>query len=220
MDTKTEITHNDTVGALIAEAASIAKSGYAAVREAAIYATEKVIIPMGIESSDLNAVLSQFKKVYANDWGDQTHLVSQFNAVATVLFAADQPISFEVDRTVDGKKQKVERHTTGYQAAHSLSKNDMNAAAKAVREDSATARAPQQRTESPSQVTTVFSIVEMKTQLDGLFKNSKNPVKVLAGLLAEYHCEQSLAEALLEASASKTVGKAAATPTKTRRKAA
>jgi hypothetical protein len=84
----------------------------------------------------------------------------------------------------------------------------MNAAAKAVREDSGSARAPQQRSEVPSQVTEVFSIVEMKTQLDGLFKHSKNPVKVLAGLLADYHCEQSLAEALLAASKTKTVGKA------------
>lgn len=208
----TEITRNETVGELIAQAATIAKSGYAAVREAAIVATEQIIIPMGIESGDLNAVLSQFKKVYADDWGDQTHLISQFNAVATVRFAGEQPISFEVDRTVDGKRQKVEQHTIGTDAASTLSKNDMNAAAKAVREDSATARAPQQKSDAPaqSQVTTVFSIVEVRSQLDGLFKHSKNPVKVLAGLLAEYHCTTSLVEALLalESESKSTVGKA------------
>lgn len=206
----TEISRNETVGELIAQAASIAKSGYAAVREAAIVATEQIIIPMGIESSDLNAVLSQFKKVYADDWGDQTHLISQFNAVATVRFAGEQPISFEVDRTVDGKKQKVEQHTIGTDAASTLSKNDMNAAAKAVREDSATARAPQQKSDVPvqSQVTTVFSIVEMKSQLAGLFGHSKDPVKVLAGLLAEYHCAESLSKALLEQAKSSKVGRA------------
>lgn len=206
----TEITRNETVGELIAQAATIAKSGYAAVREAAIVATEQIIIPMGIESGDLNAVLSQFKKVYADDWGDQTHLISQFNAVATVRFAGEQPISFEVDRTVDGKRQKVEQHTIGTDAASTLSKNDMNAAAKAVREDSATARAPQQKSDAPAQVTTVFSIVEVRSQLDGLFKHSKNPVKVLAGLLAEYHCTTSLVEALLalESESKSTVGKA------------
>lgn len=206
----TEITRNETVGELIAQAATIAKSGYAAVREAAIVATEQIIIPMGIESGDLNAVLSQFKKVYADDWGDQTHLISQFNAVATVRFAGEQPISFEVDRTVDGKRQKVEQHTIGTDAASTLSKNDMNAAAKAVREDSATARAPQQKSDAPSQVTTVFSIVEVRSQLDGLFKHSKNPVKVLAGLLVEYHCTTSLVEALLalESESKSTVGKA------------
>lgn len=190
-----EIQRNEEVAALIQNAASIAASGYAAVREAAIACVEQTIIPMGIKPADLKATLKIIRGVYANDWGDQTHLVSQFNAVATVRHADTQPISFKVERTVEGSKVEQEVHTTGAEAASRLSKNDMDKAAKAVREDSGTAnaagggRGPDQNRNDTAPATTVFSLVELKTQLAGLFGHSNNPVEVLNTVLAEYNCE-------------------------------
>ena len=189
MDT-IEIKRIEEVATLIQSASEKAASVFEAVRLAAIAAAEQIIIPMGITGEQLKPVLKAIKVAYADDWGEQAHLVAQFNAVATVRWADSQPISFSVERTVDGNKVKQEQHTTGTEAASALSKNDMVEAAKAVRSDAGIAnaegggRGPDQNRNGP--VTEVFSVIELKSQFSGLFKNSANPAEVLNVNLAQY----------------------------------
>lgn len=190
MDT-IEIKRIEEVATLIQSASEKAASVFEAVRLAAIAAAEQIIIPMGITGEQLKPVLKAIKAAYADDWGEQTHLVAQFNAVATVRWADSQPISFSVERTVDGNKVKQEQHTTGTEAASALSKNDMVEAAKAVRSDAGIAnaegggRGPDQNRNGPVQH--VFSLIELKSQLAGLFGGSQNPIEVLNKNLEDYH---------------------------------
>ena len=139
------------------------------------------------------AIIKHGRSLYAEDFQSNQNLSAWFGDVATLSLLGNAPISFEVKRTVAGKPEKQEMHTTAAEAV-TLSKHDLKAAASAAREgagigrESGGGRKPTTPTSAPPQAKTVFSTVEFNGLLAGLFGHSKNPVAVLNKSLAEYRC--------------------------------
>lgn len=186
---------SDLVTNLIKEGVVHAQSAQESYRSAALAFVASLINPMGLTSSDYTEVVSTAKRLYRDDFSGDHNAVSFFGDVVLTSLAASMPISFEKTVTEKGEKVKKEVHTNGTDASN-MSKHDVRAAAKAVREEIGTARAegggraPQTPTSSPAQ--SVFSLVELKKQLAGLFDNSQGAVQVMRDNLSQYGVEVML----------------------------
>jgi len=181
MDVK-EIARNEEIASLIASGVEAQGTALAMVRNAALQFAE--LIPRDYKPEDVPSIVKHGRDLYADEFSGDHNLSAYFGDVATLSMAGDMPISFV-------NRKKEEQHTTGTGAVE-LSKHDLKSAAKAAREDMGIGRAagggrtPRQPN---GPVEHVFSLAEFKCQLAGLFGHSKNPVKVLNDVLAEYHCE-------------------------------
>lgn len=182
---------DETIAASIREGVEMAQSALAVIRNAALQFVDG-LNPTGLESAAIPAVVKQAKDLYNEDFGGDHNARAYFGDVITLALAGSLPISFEKQVTKDGKREKVDVHTTGAEATR-LAKHDLRAAAKAVREELGTSRAsgggrpPQTPQTAPSQAVTVFSMVELKSLLAGLWAHSAAPDAVLNKALEEYH---------------------------------
>jgi|TARA_R110000744_G_scaffold378481_1_gene494685 hypothetical protein len=176
------------VAGQIKESVTMANNALECMRGAAI-AFVKTVNPMGLTSAMYADVVKHGKELYKTELANAEYLKAHFGNVALLALAADMPISFEVERTVQGVKGKAPVHTTGTEATK-LSKNDATLAAKAVREDIGTARAEGggRTPRTPSATLSIFSLVEFKAQLKGLFTSS-GAVEVVRNNLKEYGVE-------------------------------
>ena len=183
---------DEIVAGKIKESICIAESAVAAMRDAAI-AFVATVNPMGLTSAMFPQVVTLGKELYKAELSGNNNLAAHFGNVTLLALAKDMPISFEVDRTVQGVKGKKEVQTTGTEATK-LSKNDASIAAKTVREDIGIERAEGggRTPRTPSATLSVFSLVEFKAQLKGLFTSS-GAVEVVRNNLEEYGVEVFLA---------------------------
>lgn len=175
---------DNTVSMTIREGVAMSRSALETLRNAALLFV-KTVNPTGLESNNIMGVVQYAKELYADDFADDSNAKSYFGDVVLLSLAGSMPISF-----VDRKKAEIQ--TTGEKATQ-LAKHDLKTAAKTVREELGEARASgggrKPKTPTKASIQHVFSAVEFKSQLAGLFGNSQNPVKVLNDMLAEYHCE-------------------------------
>ena len=181
MDVST-IIRNDAVAAKINEGVTAQASALQAINAAALEFV--TLIPRDYESDDIPAIVKQGRDLYNDDFDGNHNLRAYFGDVATLALAGNAPISFQ-------NRKKEDVHTTGLDAVD-LPKHDLKAAASAVREDlgqareSGGGRKPKTPEKAPAQV--VFSLTEFKTQVRGLFGNTKNPLPTINKVLSEYHC--------------------------------
>ena len=179
----TNLVRNESIAAQISEGAQTAASALNIVRHAAIEFVS--LIPWDYESKDIPAIIKHGRALYKEDFQGDTNLSAWFGDCATLAMAGNASLSF-----VDDKK---EEHQTTAEKALGLSKHKLKAAAKAARDDmeigraSGGGRTPKTPTSAPVQH--VFSLIELKSQLDGLFSHSADPVAVLNKVLADYKCE-------------------------------
>lgn len=176
------------VARMIGEGVAMASSALVIIRDAAIAFTMDVN-PMGLTSDMLPAVVSKAKELYRADFAGDNNAIAYFGDVVLLGMADTMPISFEKNVTIQGATSKKEVHTTGSDAAK-MSKHDVRSAAKAVREEIGTARAGGggRTPRTPSATLSVFSLVEFKAQLKGLFTSS-GAVAVVRDNLKEYGVE-------------------------------
>ena len=179
----------DKVARMIGEGVAMASSALAIIRDAAVEFTMDVN-PMGLTTQLLPDVVKKAKDLYRDDFAGDHNALAYFGDVVLTSMAGTMPISFEKTVTVDGKKVKQEIHTTGDDAVK-MSKHDVRSAAKAVREQIGTSRASGggRAPQTPSKPVDVFSLVEFKKQLDGLFSHSGGAVQVVRDNLAGYGVE-------------------------------
>ena len=177
----TKIVLNDAIVATIKKGVEHSATARGCIREAALEYING--LPFEYTTDDIGDIVKHGRELYRDIFNGDNNLFTYFGEVITLKMAGDMPVSF-----VDSKNK--EQQMTAVEAID-LTKHDLQKAAKAVRDDlgigreSGGGRKPQTPTSAPVQH--VFSMVEFKSQLAGLFGHSKNPVEVLNTILAEYH---------------------------------
>ena len=178
-----QLVRNENVANKIAEGVELGASALERIKSAAIEFVE--LIPWDYESDQIPEIIKQGRALYKDDFNGDHNLSAWFGDCATLAMAGSAPVSFQ-------NTKKEDMHTTA-QDALKLSKHNLKSAAKAARDDIGIGRASgggrSAKQPKNTGVQHVFSAIEFKSQLAGLFGNSQNPVKVLNDMLAEYHCE-------------------------------
>lgn len=177
------------IAAMIDAAVNAANSAYDAARNAGIEAAKQAR-----KDDDLKTNLDNIMSAYAEHLNVNHNVKAWFKDALTLSLAADESISFEKERTVDGEKVKEEIHTTGAEAAK-MSKNDMRKAAKELRDDlgmgrkAGGGRAPKQpvaKVETKTAAETVTNSAAVKDafydQLDAILEKPEAREELIAHL--------------------------------------
>lgn len=139
-----------------------------------------------VTHDEIPLVVKQAREIYAEYFPDNNKCQVFGNRVALLLASGVQ---------LEYKNRKGDELKSDAGAAALLPEDTMKQAFKALNvklghnRAAGGGRAPQTPDGAPANgaVTTVFSTVEMKSQLAGLFGNSKSPLVTLNKLLSEYH---------------------------------